>query len=75
MGRRDYVSLLSCVLTFRMLLNFNRLSSGFTDHSYWGRIHYSGFASHIVFTKKTQSHLHALHTDAYSLAEFSNALG
>lgn len=32
----DYVSLLSCVLTFRMLLNFNGLSSGFTDYSYGG---------------------------------------
>lgn len=51
--RGDYVSLLSCVLTFRMLLNFNRLSSGFTDYSYWGWIHYSGFTSHCVFTKIT----------------------
>lgn len=50
-GRGDYVALLSCVLTFRMLLNFNRLSSGFTDYSYWGWIHYPGFTSHRVFAK------------------------
>lgn len=57
-GRGDYVSLLSCVLTFRMLLNFNRLSSGFTDYSYWGWIHYSGITSLCVFTKITIAPAH-----------------
>lgn len=57
-GRGDYVSLLSCVLTFRMLLNFNRLSSGFTDYSYWGWIHYSRFTSQPVFTKITITPAH-----------------
>ena len=64
--RGDYVSLLSCVLTFRMLLNFNRLSSGFTDYSYWGWIHYSGFTSHCAFTKN-HNHTCTLHTPMHIL--------
>lgn len=59
-----------------MLLNFNRLSSGFTDYAYWDWIHYSALTSHTCSLKShlsTDANASCRHTQTCSHVWFSNA--